>query len=159
MPDNKQEMNIQWYPGHMTKTRRMIQSQLKNMDAVCEILDARIPLSSRNPDMEELTAGKPRLIVLNRIDVADSAATRIWSAWFRARGAAVLEVNAKERHEDYFNAFFADGGPWKEYCSLKEKRIFSTDYARTDTQSLCQTTVCVYRNQLRQRLIQDGIIK
>ncbi len=71
----------------------------------------------------------------------------------------VLEVNAKERHEDYFNAFFADGGPWKEYCSLKEKRIFSTDYARTDTQSLCQTTVCVYRNQLRQRLIQDGIIK
>ena len=96
MPDNKQEMNIQWYPGHMTKTRRMIQSQLKNMDAVCEILDARIPISSRNPDVEELTAGKPRLIVLNRIDVADSAATRIWAAWFRTRGAAVLEVNAKD---------------------------------------------------------------
>lgn len=71
----------------------------------------------------------------------------------------VLEVNARERHEDYFNAFFADRGPWKQYCSLKEKRIFSTDYARTGTQSLCQTTVCVYRSQLRQRLIQDGIIK
>ena len=89
-------MNIQWYPGHMTKTRRMIQCQLKNMDAVCEILDARIPLSSRNPDVEELTAGKPRLIVLNRIDVADSDATRRWAAWFRGRGFAVLEVNAKE---------------------------------------------------------------
>ena len=54
-------MNIQWYPGHMTKTRRMISDQLKHMDAVCEILDARVPLSSRNPDVEELTSGKPRL--------------------------------------------------------------------------------------------------
>lgn len=96
MAENKQEMNIQWYPGHMTKTRRMIQCQLKNMDAVCEILDARIPLSSRNPDVEELTVGKPRLIVLNRIDVADSDATRRWATWFRGRGFAVLEVNAKE---------------------------------------------------------------
>ena len=59
MPEMQQDMNIQWYPGHMTKTRRMIQSQLKHMDAVCEILDARIPVSSRNPDVEDLTAGKP----------------------------------------------------------------------------------------------------
>ena len=56
-------MNIQWYPGHMTKTRRMIAEQIKNVDAVCEILDARIPISSRNPDVDELTAGKPRLVV------------------------------------------------------------------------------------------------
>ena len=96
MAENKQEMNIQWYPGHMTRTRRMIQSQLKHMDAVCEILDARIPLSSRNPDVEELTAGKPRLIVLNRVDMADSEATRRWAAWFRDRGFAVLEANARE---------------------------------------------------------------
>ena len=96
MADYQQEMNIQWYPGHMTKTRRMIQSQLKHMDAVCEILDARIPLSSRNPDVEELTAGKPRLIVLNRVDMADSEATRRWAAWFRDRGFAVLEANARE---------------------------------------------------------------
>ena len=68
-------MKIQWYPGHMTKTRRMIADQMKHMDAVCEILDARIPLSSRNPDVEELTADKPRLIVLNRTDLADPAAT------------------------------------------------------------------------------------
>ena len=96
MPETQHDMNIQWYPGHMTKTRRMIQSQLKNMDAVCEILDARIPVSSRNPDVEELTAGKPRLIVLNRIDVADTTATRAWSAYFRGKGFAVLEANAKE---------------------------------------------------------------
>ena len=89
-------MNIQWYPGHMTKTRRMIVDQMKHMDAVCEILDARIPISSRNPDVEELTAGKPRLIVLNRVDMADPAATKLWAAHFRKRGFAVLEVNAKE---------------------------------------------------------------
>ena len=96
MSEMENSMNIQWYPGHMTKTRRMIVDQMKHMDAVCEILDARIPLSSRNPDVEELTAGKPRLIVLNRIDVADPAATRRWAAYFRSRGFAVLEVNAKE---------------------------------------------------------------
>ena len=88
-------MNIQWYPGHMAKTRRMIVEQMKRMDAVCEILDARIPLSSRNPDVEELTGGKPRLIVLNRTDLADPAATRQWAAYFRGKGYAVLEANAK----------------------------------------------------------------
>lgn len=88
-------MNIQWYPGHMTKTRRMIAEQMKHMDAVCEILDARIPLSSRNPDVEELTGEKPRLIVLNRTDLADPAATRQWAAYFRGKGYAVLEANAK----------------------------------------------------------------
>ena len=89
-------MKIQWYPGHMTKTRRMIADQMKHMDAVCEILDARIPLSSRNPDVEELTADKPRLIVLNRTDLADPAATKRWGAYFRGRGFAVLEANARE---------------------------------------------------------------
>ena len=89
-------MHIQWYPGHMTKTRRMIADQLKHMDAVCEILDARIPISSRNPDVEELTAGKPRLVVLNRVDLADPAGTRRWAEHFRSRGFAVLECNAKD---------------------------------------------------------------
>jgi ribosome biogenesis GTPase A len=88
-------MNIQWYPGHMTKTRRMIAEQIKNMDAVCEILDARIPISSRNPDVDELTAGKPRLVVLNRVDQADPEGTRQWAAYFRAKGYAVLESDAK----------------------------------------------------------------
>ena len=60
--------SLSWFPGHMTKTRRMITAELGNVDAVCEILDARIPMSSRNPDVDELTAGKPSLIVLNRVD-------------------------------------------------------------------------------------------
>ena len=88
-------MNIQWYPGHMTKTRRMIADQIKNVDAVCEILDARIPVSSRNPDVDELTAGKPRLVVLNRVDQADPEATKRWAAYFRGKGCAVLESDAK----------------------------------------------------------------
>ena len=89
-------MNIQWYPGHMTKTRRMIAEQMKSMDAVCEILDARIPLSSRNPDVEELTAKKPRLIVLNRMDQADPSGNKRWRAYFQEKGFRVLECNAKE---------------------------------------------------------------
>ena len=87
--------NLSWFPGHMTKTKRMIASEIQHMDAVCEILDARIPLSSRNPDVDDLTAGKPRLIVLNRADQADPAQTRRWSQYFRAKGWAVMEANAK----------------------------------------------------------------
>ena len=79
----------------MTKTRRMIAEQLKNVDAVCEILDARIPISSRNPDVDELTAGKPRLVVLNRVDQADPDGTKRWAAHFRSLGYAVLECDAK----------------------------------------------------------------
>ena len=88
-------MNIQWYPGHMTKTRRMIAEQIKNVDAVCEILDARIPVSSRNPDVDELTAGKPRMVVLNRVDQADPEGTKRWAEHFKAKGYAVLESDAK----------------------------------------------------------------
>ena len=90
-------MNIQWYPGHMTKTRRMIVDQIKNVDAVCEILDSRIPISSRNPDVDELTAGKPRLVVLNRVDQADPEATKQWAAYFRSLGYAVVITDCKSR--------------------------------------------------------------
>ena len=86
---------LSWFPGHMTKTKRMIVSEIKNMDAVCEILDARIPISSRNPDIDEMTVGKPRLVVLNRVDQADPAQTKRWAAFFRQKGYAVLEANAK----------------------------------------------------------------
>jgi len=80
----------------MAKTRRMIGEQLKNVDAVCEILDARVPLSSRNPDIGALTAGKPRLVVLNRADLADPAATKRWAAWLKGQGFEVLETNARD---------------------------------------------------------------
>ena len=89
-------MNIQWYPGHMTKTRRQIQADLKQVDLVAEIIDARIPISSRNPDIDELVGGKPRLIVLNRADQADPAMNKAWSDWFRQKGWSVLETNARD---------------------------------------------------------------
>ena len=87
--------SLSWFPGHMTKTRRMIADEIGNMDAVCEIVDARIPLSSRNPDLDELTAGKPRLVVLGHVDQADPELTKRWAAWFRGRGYEVIEVDAK----------------------------------------------------------------
>lgn len=86
---------LSWFPGHMTKTRRMISAELRNVDAVCEIVDARIPASSRNPDLDELTAGKPRLLVLNRVDQADTAATNRWAAWFRKQGYEVVKADAR----------------------------------------------------------------
>ena len=88
-------MNIQWYPGHMTKTRRQIEADLKHVDLVAELVDARIPVSSRNPDIDDLVGEKPRLIILNRADQADPAMNRVWADWFKARGWAVLETNAK----------------------------------------------------------------
>ena len=88
-------MNIQWYPGHMTKTRRQIEADLKHVDIVVEIIDARIPVSSRNPDIDSICAGKPRLIVLNRADQADPAMNRQWTAYFKKQGHAVLETDAK----------------------------------------------------------------
>ena len=87
--------SLSWFPGHMTKTRRMVAAEIGSMDAVCEIIDARIPRASRNPDLDDLTAGKPRIVVLNRVDQADPKATKQWAAWFRAQGYAVLEVDAK----------------------------------------------------------------
>lgn len=86
---------LSWFPGHMTKTKRMIAAEIKNMDAVCEIVDARIPLSSRNPDVDEMVGDKPRMMVLNRVDQADPRETRRWAAYFREKGYAVIEVNAK----------------------------------------------------------------
>ena len=92
-----ENMNIQWYPGHMTKTRRQIEADLKQVDAVCEIVDARIPVSSRNPDIDSICGQKPRIIVLNRMDLADPAATKRWKEYFRKRGMAVLTTDCKSR--------------------------------------------------------------
>ena len=88
-------MNIQWYPGHMTKTRRQIEADLKLVDMVVEIIDARIPISSRNPDIDQLVGDKPRLVVLNRCDQADPAANRLWAEYFKSKGYTVLETDAK----------------------------------------------------------------
>ena len=85
-----EKINIQWFPGHMTKARRMIQENIKFVDAVCEIIDARIPLSSRNPDLDELTGNKPRLVIMNKVDQADPEATKKWAAWFKQQGRGVI---------------------------------------------------------------------
>ena len=90
-------MNIQWYPGHMTKTRRQIESDLKQVDAVCEIVDARIPISSRNPDIDSICADKPRIVILNRMDLADPAATKRWIAHFRSKGYAAVATDCKTK--------------------------------------------------------------
>lgn len=96
MQENAYEkMNIQWFPGHMTKAQRMIEENVKLVDAVCEILDARIPNSSRNPDIDRLAAGKPRLIILNRCDLADKDVTDAWVKYFTAQGLKVMQTDAK----------------------------------------------------------------
>lgn len=88
-------MNIQWYPGHMAKTRRQMLENLKNIDLVCELVDARIPQVSRNPDMDEIAGDKPRMILLNRVDLADPEQTRRWAAWYRGQGYSVLETDSQ----------------------------------------------------------------
>ena len=92
-----EQMNIQWYPGHMTKTRRQIEADLKQVDAVCEIVDARIPVSSRNPDIDAICGNKPRIMILNRMDLADPDATKRWAEHFKSKGMAVVVTDCKSR--------------------------------------------------------------
>ncbi len=88
-------MNVNWFPGHMTKALRNMENDLKLVDCVCEITDARIPRASRNPALDELLGRKPRLILLNRADQADSAATRRWIEYYRVKGIAALETDSR----------------------------------------------------------------
>lgn len=90
-----EKMNIQWFPGHMTKAQRMIEENMRLVDAVCEIIDARIPYSSRNPDIARLAAAKPRLVILNRVDQADPAVTALWREFYRNEKLPVLETDSK----------------------------------------------------------------
>ena len=88
---------IQWFPGHMTKTLRLMEKEIRNVDCVLQILDARIPLSSLNPEIERITAGKPHLYVLNKADLADPDVTARWVAYFRLGGDGCLAVTSKNR--------------------------------------------------------------
>ncbi|MDE5859382.1 MAG: ribosome biogenesis GTPase YlqF, partial [Oscillospiraceae bacterium] len=78
--------SIQWFPGHMTKTKRMIKASLPLVDAVVEIIDARIPESSRNPDLNSLIEGKPKIVIMNKCDTADEQATSKWLIWYQKQG-------------------------------------------------------------------------
>lgn len=90
-----QKQTVQWFPGHMAKTRRLIKESLSRVDCVTEILDARIPLSSRNPEIGEITAGKPRIILLNKCDMADEKVTAQWIKYFRSTGAETMAVDCR----------------------------------------------------------------
>lgn len=89
-------MNFQWYPGHMTKARRMMQENIRLIDLVIELVDARIPMSSRNPDIDDLGRNKARLILLNKSDLADERHTEEWMEYFRGKGYSVVKVNSKK---------------------------------------------------------------
>ncbi len=89
-------MSINWYPGHMAKTRRLMLGDLKNIDMVCEILDARIPESSRNPDLTTIAEGKKRMLVLNREDQADEDVTKKWLEYYRKQGYTVMTANSQK---------------------------------------------------------------
>ncbi len=91
----EQEINIQWFPGHMAKTRRLISDNLKYVDAVIEVCDARIPRASRNPEISRLVGSKPRVIVLNKCDAADEAATRLWLESYKAEGVTAVATDCK----------------------------------------------------------------
>ena len=91
-------MNFQWYPGHMTKAKRQMQEDIKLIDLVIELVDARIPLSSRNPDIDELGKNKYRLILMNKADLADKEQTRKWAEYFKAKGFFVVSLDARTKN-------------------------------------------------------------
>lgn len=88
-------MNYQWYPGHMTKAKRMMQENIKLIDLIIELVDSRIPMSSRNPDIDELGKGKSRIILLNKSDLADARLNQEWESFFKEKGYFVQQLNAK----------------------------------------------------------------
>lgn len=88
-------MKIQWYPGHMTKAKRAMKEDIKLIDLIIELVDARVPLSSRNPDIDELGAGKARIVLLNKSDLSDERCNSAWESYFEAKGCYVVKVNSK----------------------------------------------------------------
>ena len=91
-------MNYQWYPGHMTKAKRQMQEDIKLIDLVIELVDARIPLSSRNPDIDELGKNKYRLILMNKADLADKEQTKKWAEYFKSKGFFVVSLDARTKN-------------------------------------------------------------
>lgn len=110
-------MNFQWYPGHMTKARRMMQEDMKLIDLVIELLDARAPLASRNPDIDELAKNKARLVLLNKADLADERQTLMWCEYFKKQGCFAVTVNARNK-----TGFKAIQGAIQSACSEKIAR-------------------------------------
>ena len=95
MASDFQNQVVQWFPGHMAKTRRKIKESLPLVDAVTEIVDARVPVSSHNPEISDIISGKPRIVILNKCDVADENATKKWIAYFKSQGVAAIAADCK----------------------------------------------------------------
>lgn len=110
-------MHFQWYPGHMTKAKRMMQDNMKLIDLVIELVDARIPLSSRNPDIDELGKGKARLVLLNKSDLAQERMNNAWAEFFREKGFTAVKVNSKKG-----NGLKQIQGAIQEACKEKTER-------------------------------------
>lgn len=91
---NSDTSNINWFPGHMAKTRRLMAESLKIVDIAAELVDARLPLSSRNPEIDKILEGKPRILILNKVDMADENATKAWTEFFEKQGLSVIAVNS-----------------------------------------------------------------
>lgn len=109
---------IQWFPGHMAKTLRLMQSEIRNVDCVLQVLDARIPLSSLNPEIQRITAGKPHLYVLNKADLADADITSQWLAYFKAAGEGCLPMDSRQKGR----AAAVKGPIERELAALMERR-------------------------------------
>lgn len=110
-------MNYQWYPGHMTKTRREMQEDLKLIDLVIELVDARVPVSSRNPDIDELAKNKARLILLNKADLAEAKGNDLWMDWFQKNGITARKLDARSG-----SGIKAVSGAVQEACKEKRER-------------------------------------
>lgn len=110
-------MNIQWYPGHMTKAKRMMQENIKLVDLILELVDARVPFSSRNPDINDMGGQKARIILLNKCDLADEKKTALWSDYFRKQGFQVVQVNSRSG-----SGLKAIHGAVQEACKEKIER-------------------------------------
>ena len=110
-------MQVQWYPGHMTKAKRMMQEDIKLVDFVIELIDARIPFSSGNPDIDELARGKSRLILLNKADLADQAMNAKWQEYFKEKGLETLIINSRSRE-----GFSPINRSIEKVCSEKTER-------------------------------------
>ena len=109
---------IQWFPGHMAKTLRLMETEIRNVDCVLQILDARIPLSSLNPEIERITSDKPHLYIMNKADLADPDITAQWLAYFKSAGAGCLPMNSKQSGK----AGAVKGPIEKELSALMERR-------------------------------------
>ena len=114
-------MLIQWFPGHMAKTKRLIIEHLKAVDVAAELLDARIPLSSANPMVEELLSGKPRIVILNKADLADPGMTKAWESYYKRKGVAAVSMscgNGKDKKK-FLRLIKEAAGPVLEKWKLR----------------------------------------